>query len=65
MERRRTILNETHRLMLVFTEILGEDYWLRPAEAVDIVAEVESLNEDFDIVDNERGVTVWPSDSMG
>jgi hypothetical protein len=65
VEKRRVVTNTTDRLMLVFTEPEAQDYWLRPGESVEVRAEVESAEDDFELEDNKRGVTVWPSHGMG
>jgi hypothetical protein len=64
-ERRRTVTNDTDRLMLVFVEPEGWDCWLRPGESAELRAKVESPTNDFDITDNDDGITAWPSPGMG
>ena len=58
-------MNSTDHLILVFTEPEAQDYWLKPGESVEIRAEVASESDEFEIVDNKEGVTVWPADGMG
>lgn len=65
MEKQLVVTNATQRLMLVFTEPEAQDYWLRPGESLEVRAEIESLNDDFELEDTRDGVTVWPSDGMG
>ena len=64
MEKRRVITNTTDHLMLVFTELEAQDYWLKPGESVELRAEVKSETDDFVIEETEEGVTVWPSIGM-
>ena len=64
MMRRRIITNDTPRLMLVLTEILGEDYWLQPGESLEVRAGVESLSADFELQETSKGITVWPGSDM-
>ena len=64
MERRRLVSNDTDRLMLVFVELEGWDCWLRPGESIELQAEVESADADFEFTDNPDGITVWPSLGM-
>ncbi len=65
MEKRRVLINTGDRLMLVFTELEAQDYWLRPGESVEVRADVESPADDFEVEDTPEGVTVWPSRGMG
>lgn len=65
VEKRRVVTNTTDRLMLVFTEPEAQDYWLRPGESLEVRAEVELAEDDFELEENTRGVTVWPSHGMG
>lgn len=65
MERRRIVTNTSDRMMLVFTEPEGQDYWLRPAESVELRAAADSPAADFEICDHSDGVTIWPSDGLG
>jgi len=65
VEKRRVITNTGDRLMLVFTELEAQDFWLRPGESVEVRAEVTSTDDDFELDDNPDGVTVWPSNGMG
>lgn len=65
MERTRIITNTSKRLMLVFVELEGWDYWLRPGESLEIRALIDSPDADFEIVDNDNGITVYPSLDMG
>jgi hypothetical protein len=65
MERRHLVTNGSVRLMLLFVEPEGRDCWLRPGEAVELRAEVESPTADFEFTDNPDGITVWPDREMG
>jgi hypothetical protein len=65
MERRRVVINPTDRPMLVFIEPEAQDYWLQRGESVELRAEVESPDDNFELQDNGQGITVWPSAGMG
>ena len=58
IEKRRTIINDSDRLMLVWTEPIPEDYWLKPGESLEIVVNARSETCDFEVEDDERGVIV-------
>ena len=58
IEKRRTITNESDRLMLVWTEPIAEDYWLKPGESLEIVAKARSESCDYELEVHEEGVTV-------
>jgi hypothetical protein len=51
--------------MLLFIEMEGWDCWLRPGESVELRAEVESVADDFDLVEIQHGTQVYPSPGMG
>lgn len=65
MQKRKAITNTSDRLMLVFTELEAQDYWLRPGESLEVRADVESEDDDFEIEETAEGITVWPSLGMG
>ncbi len=65
MEKRHFITNTHDYLMLVLTELEGQDYWLGPGESVELRAEVESESDNFEIQETNEGVTIWPSSGMG
>lgn len=65
MEKRQIVSNTGDQLMLVFTELEAQDYWLRPGESVEVRAEVASPTDDFELEYTRDGVTVWPSNGMG
>ena len=63
VEKRRVMTNTTDRLMLVFTEPEAQDYWLRPGESLEVRAEVELAEDDFELDDdNEEGEQGSPTD---
>jgi len=64
IEKRRTITNDTDRLMLVWTEPLAEDYWLRPGESLEVVANARAAHDEFEIENNDDGLTVFASMGM-
>jgi hypothetical protein len=63
--KRRLVTNTSDRLMLIFIEPEGQDYWLRPNEVAEIRAEIKGPDNDFVLRQNEDGLTVWPSPGMG
>ena len=65
MEKRREIKNRGSRLIPLYTEPEGQDYWLQPGETVEIRAEVASVLADFEIHEESEGIIVWPSNDMG
>lgn len=62
---RRTVTNDGDRLMLLFVEMEGWDCWLRPGESVELRADVEFDQDDFDFADCQHGMVVYPSNGMG
>jgi hypothetical protein len=62
---KKTIANNSDRLMLLFIEIEGWDCWLQPGEAVELRASVESSDDYFDIKETQDGMTIYPSQGMG
>lgn len=65
MENRRTITNTTGGWLPVLVEPDGLDYWLAPGESLELRAAIDSPDEDFEIDEDESGVTVHPSPGMG
>lgn len=65
MVRRRILTNTTGQLMLVLVEPYALDYWLRPGESVELRAEVDAPDEDFELEDGDEGIVVTPSSGMG
>lgn len=60
----RPMTNTGMDLLLVVTEPEGQDFWLRPGETVELRAEVASEADDFELTEEDREVTVWPSPGM-
>jgi hypothetical protein len=52
-------------LLLIVTEPEGQDFWLQPGETVELRAEVESEADDFELIEGDAEITVWPSPGMG
>ncbi|RSS76831.1 hypothetical protein EF918_22685 [Streptomyces sp. WAC06614] len=55
--------NDTEKILAVWIEPLGEDYWMNPEERFTIATKTaESGDSDevpFDVVFHDRGVSVW------
>ncbi|MFI9810400.1 hypothetical protein ACIHEJ_40065 [Streptomyces sp. NPDC052301] len=54
--------NETEKILAVWVEPLGEDYWMNPEERFTIATKAESGDLDeapFDVVFHDQGVSVW------
>lgn len=65
MQKRHTITNDTPHPLVVFTEPEGQDFWLLPGEALDVMAETAVAEDEFEIVRLPDGYQVWPGDKMG
>lgn len=65
MQKRHTISNETAELLVVFTEPEGQDFWLLPGESLEVVAEVTTPEDEFQLVRLANGYQVWPVAKMG
>jgi hypothetical protein len=65
MQKRHKVTNGSDKLLLVFTELEAQDYWLKPGEAFEVVAEVQSPTDDFVVYETAEGYIFYPSDGMG
>lgn len=62
---RLTIENRQKKLMLVFIEPEAMDFWLRPEEECQLVAEKQNEEALFEIWYTDEGVTVFPCNGCG
>lgn len=60
----RQMTNTGSGLLLVVTEPEGDDFWLQPGETVELRARVETEFDDFELTEEDREITVWPSAGM-
>ncbi|MFI5642642.1 hypothetical protein ACIA8H_35285 [Streptomyces goshikiensis] len=55
--------NDTEKILAVWVEPLGEDYWMKPTERFTIATKTaESADSDeapFDVLFHDQGVSVW------
>lgn len=65
MERRQTVDNRGDRLLMIFTEPEGQDYWLKPGDKFEVRAPITSADAMFEIALHDDGVIVYPSHDMG
>ena len=64
MTRISTIENRTQKRQLVFIEPEAQDFWLQPGEVIELSAEVESADANFEFWVTDEGFTVFPSRGM-
>lgn len=55
--------NDSEKMLAVWVEPLGEDYWMHPKEgfviATDTAQNADSGDAPFDVVFHDQGVSVW------
>ena len=64
MTRSIVIENGSQKRQLVWVEPEAQDYWLQPGETVELRADVETADANFEFRITDNGFTVFPSEGM-
>jgi hypothetical protein len=62
---RNLIQNKSSKKILVFVEPEAMDYWLKPEEELELVADAENETARIEFQYSEKGITAFPSKNCG